>query len=79
MDEIFDPETMLLTDEFLERYEKALMKLPKRELWIWLQYRSGMSVSQIARGMRTYPKKISRRLKNIQKKLRKWCLDGIED
>lgn len=89
MQDLFDPETMLLSDEFLKRYERALQKLPKRELYVWLLYRKGLSTKEIAsalmsqqrlkrrtskRAFDIYRKRVERMLKEIQKELKTWCL-----
>ena len=77
MDEFFDPETMLITDEFLQRYEQALFMLPERELWVWLMHRKGMPQREIARRLNTYQKRVDRMLKRVRRKLKRWCLYGI--
>jgi len=74
----FDPETMLLSDEFLDRYEEALDNLPEPELWVWLMHRSGVTQHIIAKKMRTNQKRVSRMLKRIQRKLAAWCIEGME-
>lgn len=89
MQDLFDPETMLLSDELLIRYEKALEKLPKRELYIWLLYRKGLNSKEIStvlmqqqkikrrsskRLYDAYRKRVERILKEVQKELKAWCL-----
>ena len=92
MNDLFDPDTMLLSDELLQRYEEVLKKLSERELYVWLLYRRGLSKGDIVRalvsqdGMRanerkvffTYRKRVERMLKEVQKRLKSWCMKGKE-
>ncbi|HDH96263.1 MAG TPA: hypothetical protein ENF73_00880 [Proteobacteria bacterium] len=79
MHDLFDPETMLLSDEFLDRYEDALLnRLMEYELRVWLLHRRGLSQHQIAKRLGTYQRSVSRTLQRVQKKLRAWCLEETD-
>lgn len=88
MQDFFDPETMLLSDELLQRYESALKKLSERALYIWLLYRKGLNATEIAvalmeqdeikkysrRRHDAYRKKVERILSETQKELKARCV-----
>ena len=76
---LFNPETFYPSDEFLEAYEEALMKMEDTDLATWLAYRSGKPQSEIAVRMGITQTGVSRRLRKISLALKSEVLRAMNE
>ena len=74
---MYKNDTFFRISDFLMDYEKALMALPDRELWIWLMYRMGYTQKYIGVSLGVTQSDVAYHIARILKYLAGWV--GYEE
>jgi DNA-directed RNA polymerase specialized sigma subunit len=69
---MYKNDTFFRLRDFLMDYEKALMALPDRELWIWLMYRMGYTQKYIGVSLGVTQSDVAYHIARILKYLARW-------
>jgi len=69
---MYKNDTFFRVSDFLMDYEKALMALPDRELWIWLMYRMGYTQKYIGVRLGVTQSDVAYHIARILKYLARW-------